>query len=66
MGDIKHLKGEIEKLNPTDQAELRAWYIGRDNELWDQQIAADFAAGKLASLITEAVADRAAGKSRRL
>ena len=54
MGDIAQLKGEIEKLNTADQAKLRDWFIARDNEVWDQQIAADLAAGKLDDLIAEA------------
>ena len=66
MGSISHLKGEIEKLSPAEQAEFRNWFIARDNDQWDQQIAADLDAGKLDDLIAEAIAERAAGKSRDL
>ena len=66
MGDIAHLKGEFEKLSPAEQVEFRAWFLARDNDQWDQQIAKDLEAGKLDGLIAEAIAERAAGKSRSL
>ena len=66
MGSISHLKGEVEKLSPSEQAEFRAWFLARDYELWDTQIASDLQAGKLDQMISEAIADRAAGKSHDL
>ena len=66
MGDIAHLKGAVEKLSPDEQAEFRAWFIARDAEQWDEQIAADLKAGRLDPLIAEAKAERAAGRLREL
>ena len=66
MGNVSQLKGEVEKLSPAEEAEFRAWFIARDNDAWDNQIAADFAAGKLDEMIAEAKEERALGKSRKL
>ena len=66
MGSIAQLKGEFENLSREEQAEFRAWFIERDAQLWDEQIAADSAAGRFDQMIAEAMADRAAGKSREL
>ena len=66
MGDIAEIKGRIGTLSANEQAELLAWLIERDHQSWDEQIARDQKSGKLASLIAEAKADRAAGKAREL
>jgi hypothetical protein len=66
MGIMEEIKGRIESLSAAEQAELRAWFVERDNQLWDEEIASDLAAGKLDRLIAEAKADRAAGKAREL
>ena len=52
--DLSQLKCELEKLNPAVQAEFRAWFIARDYDQWDTQIAYDLDAGKLDGLISEA------------
>ena len=66
MGDIADIKGRIETLTSDQKAELLAWLIERDHQAWDEQIARDQKTGRLASLIAEAKADRAAGKAREL
>ena len=66
MGDITDIKGRIETLSPQEQAELLAWLVERDHQNWDEQIGRDQQTGKLDALISEAVADRAAGKAREL
>jgi hypothetical protein len=66
MGSITHLKGEFENLSPEEQAEFRAWLSARDAQSWDEQIAADSAAGRFDQMIAEAITERAAGKSREL
>ena len=58
MGDIADLKGEIEKLSPVEQAELRAWFLARDQDAWDAQIASDLQAGRLDAMIAEAFSER--------
>jgi hypothetical protein len=66
MGIIEEIKGRIEGLSEAEQVELRAWFVERDNQRWDEEIARDLAAGKLDKLIAEAKAERAAGKAREL
>ena len=66
MGDIADIKGRTETLTSDQKAELLAWLIERDHQDWDEQIARDQKTGRLASLIAEAKADRAAGKARDL
>lgn len=66
MGDVAEIKGRIETLSAQEQAELLAWLIERDHQNWDEQIARDQATGRLVSLISEAKADRTAGKAREL
>ena len=58
--------GRIETLSSKEQAELLSWLLERDHQSWDEQIARDQTSGKLDSLITEAKADRAAGKALEL
>ena len=51
-----------EKPNSCDQDATVS--VERDNQLWDEEIARDLAAGKLDELIAEAKAELAAGKAR--
>lgn len=64
MGIIEDIKGRIEQLSDSEHAELRAWFIERDHERWDAQIAGDLTSGKLDDMISEAKAARAEGKAR--
>lgn len=66
MSDIGKLEDQVKKLSPKELAEFRAWFAEFDAQVWDRQIEADSAAGKLDHLIQEAVADYKAGKSRPL
>ncbi|MER2528228.1 MAG: hypothetical protein ABTR07_09915 [Candidatus Competibacter denitrificans] len=56
----------IESLPPEQYARLRDWFTERDWALWDRQIEADAAAGKLDFLIDEALAEKARGALREL
>jgi hypothetical protein len=66
MDDIDEIKTRVEHLKPEQQAELRAWFLERDQQAWDAQIERDLATGKLDALIAEAKADRDAGRGRDL
>jgi hypothetical protein len=66
MGELAEIKKRLEALTPDEQAEIRSWFLERDERMWDDQIARDLAAGKLDDLINEALADRKAGKARDL
>jgi hypothetical protein len=66
MGDLTKIKESIEQLAPRELAEFRDWFVEHDAKSWDEQIARDLAAGKLDALMTEARADRDAGRARDL
>jgi len=66
MSEIEQLAQRIENLSPQDLAKFRAWFVEFDGRVWDAQIEADAKAGKLDSLINEALADYKAGKAREL
>ena len=66
MSAIEQLEQQVQSLSPADLAQFRAWFLEYDEQLWDQQIAADRKARKLDKLIAEARADFEAGKARTL
>ena len=66
MDDLDDIKERVEHLSPEKQAELRTWFLEKDYQDWDAQIARDLKAGKLDALIAEAKADRDAGLARDL
>ena len=66
MNEVEALEARIRDLPPQDFASLREWFQQFENERWDQQIAADYKAGKLNHLIERARAEFAQGKAREL
>jgi hypothetical protein len=66
MSSVEEIQSAIVSLSPEEYARLRAWFIERDWEQWDQQIEADAQAGKLDFLIAEAMAEKAQGHLRDL
>ena len=64
---LEQLEQQVLQLSPEDLAKFRAWFIELDHQLWDKQIEADVATGKLDRLIAEARADpiSAPGMARR-
>ncbi len=53
----------VARLSPAELAEFRQWFAKFDGEVWDAQIEADAAAGKLDALAAEALAEYHAGKA---
>jgi hypothetical protein len=47
-------------------AAFRNWFTAFDAEVWDRQLEADVAAGKLGDLAARALRDHAAGRSTKL
>lgn len=66
MTDIESIELQIEHLDDDAFVRLRDWLIDYDHRRWDRQIQVDSAAGKLDSLIEEALAEHRAGRTRRL
>ena len=56
----------IRDLSANDFAMLREWFLQLEDDLWDQQIRADFKAGKFNRLIERAQTEFAQGKAREL
>ena len=63
---VQELEKAIAKLSPDELAELRAWFLERDQDEWDCQIARDSEAGKPGKPIQQAKCDYAEGNGREL
>ena len=63
MSKVKDLGLQIEALSAEELAAFRRWFAAFDAEAWDQEFAADVAAGKLEGLAAQALRDHAAGRS---
>lgn len=66
MGKIEKLEQQIRDLSEEELAELRKWFAEFDAEVWDRQIEADAAAGKLDRLSEKALRDHAEGRTKPL
>jgi uncharacterized protein YfaT (DUF1175 family) len=66
MSELDKLAERIENLSPEELKRFRAWFAEFDARIWDAQIEADSKAGKLDTLVGEALADYQAGKTREL
>ena len=59
MTQIEQIQAQIDALPQQDFIKLREWFSEKDWLLWDQQIEADTANGKLDFLLEEAQAAKA-------
>jgi len=66
MGAVEKLELLVKSLSPEELAKFREWFAEFDAQIWDRQIEADAAAGKLDRLIEESMAEHRAKKSRPL
>ena len=66
MSEVEELEARIVNLPRQDLARLRDWFLQLDDQLWDQQIASDFKAGKFKELVDKARAELAGGGAREL
>ena len=66
MPDVKALEDAVKALPPQDLAEFRRWFADFDFAVWDGQIEADAAAGRLDCLLEEAEEDYKLGERREL
>ena len=63
VSKIESIEQDIERLDDKSFAAFRAWFIDDEHARWDRQIETDSGAGKLDSLIEEALAEHRAGKT---
>ena len=66
MGKIEKLEQEIRDLSDEELARFRQWFAEFDAEVWDRQIEADAASGKLDRLAEQALRDHAEGRTKPL
>jgi len=66
MTKVEKLEREIRTLSAEELASFRTWFAEFDAVAWDRQIDADAETGKLDQMADAALADHAAGRSRKL
>ena len=66
MSELEKLEEHVQSLSPEELKKFRAWFAEFDARAWDAQIEADSRAGKLDSLVSKALAEHKAGKTREL
>ncbi len=66
MTTVAEITGAVKRLPKKDLARFRKWFAEYDAAVWDRQLKADAAAGKLDSLVREAQRDHQAGRTKPL
>ncbi|MGH8568624.1 MAG: hypothetical protein ACREXU_11565 [Gammaproteobacteria bacterium] len=66
MTKIESLERQVRGLSPEELADFRRWFAAFDAAVWDAELEADAAAGKLDALADGAIAEHRAGRSRKL
>ena len=61
MTNLAEIKEAIQNLPPADFAEMARWFNDLQEDLWDRQIEADAAAGRLDFFKEQVAQARAAG-----
>ncbi len=64
MTTVAEITGAVKRLPKKDLARFRKWFADYDAALWDRQLAADAAAGKLDALLREAQRDHRADRTK--
>lgn len=62
MSTLIEIERAVQSLAGEQLAAFRAWFAEYDADVWDQEIEADVAAGRLDGLADEALADLRAGR----
>ena len=63
MKPVEELEQAVRELSPEQLAEFRRWFADFDARLWDAELEADVAAGRLDALADEALADYRQGRT---
>lgn len=63
MTTLENAEKIVAQLSPVELSQFRQWFAEFDSEVWDAQIEADAASGKLNALAEEALAEYHAGKA---
>lgn len=62
MNTLQEIERAVSQLSPEDLAAFRAWFAEFDAAIWDRQLEADVAAGRLDALAEKALQDLKAGR----
>jgi hypothetical protein len=62
MSTVQDIENAIRQLSPEDLAAFRTWFAEFDTAVWDRQLEADVAAGRLAQLAEEALQEFRTGR----
>lgn len=65
MDSIQKIQTLVEKLSPEELTHFRDWFREYDWDIWEREIEADVAAGKLDHLIEEARVEHLANPAAR-
>ena len=63
MTTLEAAEKAVADLDAAELAQFRSWFAEYDGKIWDDQIEADAAAGKLDALADEALTEYHAGKA---
>ena len=66
MSEIEEVEVRVRNLSQDALAQFRDWFHEFENDQWDQQIRADFKAGKFKDLIATARDEMDQGKAREI
>ncbi len=66
MSAVQEIEQAVAKLSPEELSNFRGWFAEFDAEAWDQQFAADVAAGRLDELANEAIQELQSGRCKDL
>ena len=66
MTNVEAIENQIQHLDNSSFAALRAWFFEYEHLRWDRQIATDSDSGALDSLIAESLAEHNAGTIKSL
>ncbi len=66
MSTIEELEQAVSSLTRDELAEFRRWFDDYDQRAWDREIDQDVQAGRLDSLIEEALVEHRDGRTRAL
>lgn len=63
MSTVNEIERAVAKLDAKDLMKFRDWFVEFDTQVWDAEIEADAAAGKLDALAKEALEEYRAGRA---
>ena len=66
MSTIHEIEDAVSNLSSEEHSRFREWFFEFDVRVWDRQLEADVAAGRLNELADEALAEHRAGRTRPL